>query len=85
MLELLCDFNTFVPSVKLLIHSHSLFNCIVLNQNGLSLVELLIQHSELDLNTEVINSLSCNQFIKLAEVVSSRHITESSVAPLSHI
>lgn len=71
MLELLRDLDAFVPAVELLIHSHSLFDGIVLDQDGLSLVELFIQHGELDLNAEVINSLSCYQFIKLSKVVSS--------------
>ena len=71
MLELFSDLYAFVPAVELLIHSHSLFDGIVLDQDGFSLMELLIQHGELDLNAEVINSLSCYQFIKLAKVVSS--------------
>jgi len=66
VLELLRYLNAFVPAMKLLIHRHSLFDGIVLYQDCLSLMELLIQHGELDLDAEVINSLGCNKFVKLA-------------------
>jgi hypothetical protein len=63
MLELFSDLNRFIPTVKLLVHSHSFFNLIVLNQDSLSLVELLIQHSELCLDSKVVDSFLSDQFV----------------------
>jgi hypothetical protein len=63
MLELFSDLNRFIPAVKLLVHSHSFLNLIVLNQDSLSLVELLIQHSELSLDSKVVDSFLSDQFV----------------------
>ena len=46
--------------MKLLVHGHSLFNLIMLDQNCLSLVELLVEHSHLGLHAEVFRALSGN-------------------------
>lgn len=44
MFEFFGNFDGFVPPVKLLIHSHSFFNLIILDQNSFSLVELLVKN-----------------------------------------
>ena len=66
VLELLSYLDAFIPTVKLLVHSHGLFDGVVLDQDCLSLVELLIQHCEFDLDSEVIRSLGRNKLVKLA-------------------
>jgi hypothetical protein len=42
---LLSNLDTLVPSVEFLIHCHRFLNFIVLNENGLGLVELFIEDS----------------------------------------
>ena len=66
VLEFFSNLNRFIPTVKLLVHSHSFFNFIVLNQNSFSFVELFFKDCKLSLNSEVINALLSNQFIQLA-------------------
>lgn len=63
VLELFGNLDGFVPAVKLLVHGHSLFDFIMLNQNGLSLVELLIENGKLCLHTEVVNAFSSDQLV----------------------
>jgi hypothetical protein len=42
MIFLLSNLDAFIPSVKLLVHGHSLFNFIILEKDSFSSVELLI-------------------------------------------
>ena len=85
MLVLLSNFDAFVPSMKLLVHGHSLFNLIMLDQNCFSLVELLVEYSHLGLHAEVFRSLSGNQLVQLAKVVGFCNITECGVAAFSNV
>lgn len=85
MLVLLGNLDTLVPAVKLLVHGHSLFDLVMLDQDSLSLVELLVEDSHLGLDTEVVGALSCHKLVQLAQVVSLSNVTKSSVAALSDI
>jgi hypothetical protein len=49
--------------VQLLVHCHGFLDLIVLDQDSLSLVELLIQHSELSLDSKVVDAFLSNQFV----------------------
>lgn len=63
MLELLSNLDGLVPPMQLLIHSHSFFNLVVLDQDRFSLVELLVQHSKFSLNSKVVSSFLRNQLV----------------------
>ena len=81
---LLSDLDTLVPSVELLVHSHCLFNLIVLDQDSLSLVELLVKNCKFGLNSEVVDTLLGHDLVDLSEVAGFRDITKGSIAPLSN-
>ena len=83
--EFLSNFNWLVPSVKFLVHCHSLFNFVVLNQNCLCFVELFIEYCKLCLNSKVVCSFLSNQLVQLAKIIRSRHVTESSITSFSHV
>ena len=85
MVLLLGDLDGLVPSVQLLIHSHGFFNLIMLDKDGFSLVELLLEHSELGLNPEVLDAFLSNEFVDLPEVVSLRDVSKSGIASFSNI
>ena len=85
MLVLLSDLNALVPAMELLVHSHGFLNLVMLDQDGFSLMELLVEHSHFGLNTEVVRAFCCNKFVELAKVVSLCNITEGSVTSLSNV
>lgn len=85
MLVLLCDLDALIPSVQLLVHGHGFFDLVVLDQDCLSLVELLVEDGHLGLDTEVLGALSGDQLVQLAEIVSLSDITESCIASLCHV
>jgi hypothetical protein len=85
MFEFLCNLNRLVPPVKFLVHCHSLLNFVVLNKDSLCLMELFVEDSKLCLDSEVISSFLRNKFVQFTKIVSTRHITESSVTPFSDI
>lgn len=82
---LLSDLDGLIPSVELLVHSHSLFNLIVLEEDCLSSVELLVEHGKLGLHSEVLKALSANQLVDLSKVIGLSDVTEGSIASLSNI
>ena len=49
----------------LLEQRHGLFDLVILQENGLSPVELLVQDSQLGLHAEVLQTLSCHQLVDL--------------------
>ena len=51
----------------------------------MSSCELLIQHSELSLDSKVVDVLLSDQFVELPEAVSTGHNPQCSIASLSHI
>jgi hypothetical protein len=53
-----------------LVHCHSFFNFIMLNEDGFCLMELFVKNCKFCLNSEVVNSLLGNQFVDLSQVVS---------------
>lgn len=71
MLELLGNLDGLVPTVQLLVHSHGFFDLVVLDKDGLSLVELFLENSKLSLNTEIFNTFLSNKLVKLSEIVSA--------------
>ena len=85
MILLLSDLDTLVPSVKFLIHSHRLFDLVVLKKNGFSTVELLVKYCELRLNSEVLETLRCNQLVDLSQIVSLGNVTKGSIASLGNV
>lgn len=85
VLELFGDLYRFVPAMQLLIHGHCFLNLIMLNKDSLGFVELFVQDSELGLNSEVISSFLSDEFVKLAQVVSARHVSKSGIASLSNV
>lgn len=56
MILLFCYLDALIPSVQLLIHSHSFFDLIVLDEDSLSFMELLFKDSQLGLHSKVIES-----------------------------
>ena len=77
--------DRLVPSVKLLVHGHGFLDLIMLNENGLSLMELLVQDSKLCLDSEVVNSFLSDELVDLSEVVSLGDVSKSSIASLSYV
>jgi len=71
--------------VQFLVHVHGFFDLIILDENGLSLMELLVKNSKSGLNTEVISTFCSDELVKLSQIVSLRNIAESSVASFSDI
>ena len=57
----------------------------MLDQDSFSLVELFVQDSKFSLDSKVINTFLSDKFVQLSEVVGTGHVTEGSVASLSHI
>lgn len=57
----------------------------MLDQDCLSFVELFVKNGKLGLDAEVVNTLSLNHLVELAEIVSAGHVTKGSVTALSNI
>jgi len=70
--------------MKLLIHGHCFFDLVMLDQNGLGLVELLLEDSQLGLNSEIADTLLSDELVDLSQVVGFGDIAEGSVASLGH-
>ena len=68
--------------MELLVHGHGLLDLIVLDEDCLSLVELLIEDCKLRLNSEVVDAFLGHQLVDLSEVVGLGDVSESGVAPL---
>jgi len=56
----------------------------MLDQNGLGLVELLLEDSQLGLNSEIADTLLSDELVDLSQVVGFGDIPEGSVASLGH-
>lgn len=79
------DLDALIPSVQLLIHGHGLFYLVVLEENSLGAMELLVEHCQLGLHSEVLNAFLCDELVDLAQVVCFSDVTKSSVASLGNI
>jgi len=66
MIFLLSNLDALIPSMKLLVHGHGLFDLIVLNEDCLRLVELLVEDGKLGLNSEVVDALLGHQLVDLS-------------------
>jgi hypothetical protein len=85
MVLLFSDLDALVPSVELLVHSHCLFDFVVLDQNCFGFTELFVQNGEFGLNSEVVNSFLSDELVDLSKIVSFRDVSKSSIASLSNI
>jgi len=81
---LLGDFDTLVPSMELLIHCHCLFNLIMLDEDRLSLVELLVKNCQFGLDSEVIDAFLGDKLVDLSKIVCLGDVSEGGVASLSN-
>lgn len=79
------DLDALIPSVQLLIHGHGLFNLVVLEENSLGAMELLVEHCQLCLHSEVLNAFLCDELVDLAQVVCFSDVTKRCVASLGNI
>ena len=87
MVLLLSDLDGLVPFVEFLVHGHGILNLIVLDEQGLSLVELLLQNGEFGLNSEVFDTILFGhaELVELSQVISLGDVTKSSKASLSNL
>jgi len=69
MVLLFGNFNTLVPSVQFLVHGHSLFDFIMLNENSFGFMELFIEDGQFGLDPEVVDAFLSHQLVDLAKVV----------------
>jgi hypothetical protein len=57
----------------------------VLDQDVFSESKILVEDSEFGLNLEAIRTFNSNGLVKLSEVLSASHVTESSITSLSNV
>lgn len=85
MILLLSNFDAFIPSVQLLVHSHRFFHFVVLQKDCFCSVELLVKHSQFCLHAEVLQALLGHQLVDLPQVVSLSDIPKGGITSFSYI
>jgi hypothetical protein len=85
MVLLLSNLDAFVPSMELLVHSHSFFHFIVLKENCFSSVELFVKNGKLCLDSEIVNAFTCYQFVYFPKVICLGNVSKGCIASFSNV